>query len=257
VAFDGTNALVVWQDFRSGTSFDIYAARMDSTGLVLDAAGIPLSIAAFDQNSPAVAWDGSNYAVAWRDFRSGSNSDIFLARLSSTGVVLPKDVSGIAVTSTPVNSSNPALVAGASLQAAVTYNRLVEGTLLGSQRALLHFEYECPFDGGGARGPCLLTPAHATASGAGAPPPTFTWAKGGTSVARVEFSASPIFAKPRVWSGSFKSMTTFAPTTAQWSAITALAAPGSPLYWRVLGKTSSASTKVYLSADSYMFTVGP
>jgi len=41
------------------------------------------------------------------------------------------------------------------------------------------------------------------------------------------------------------------------SAIAALAAPGSPIYWRVLGKTSAVSTKVYPSADNYTFTVGP
>jgi hypothetical protein len=171
--------------------------------------------------------------------------------------VLPKDVSGIAVTSTPVNSSNPALVAGASLRAAVAYNRLVEGTPLGSQRALLRVEYECPFDGGGTRGPCLLTPAHATALSAAALPPTFTWAQGGTSTVRVEFSANPTFAKPRIRSGSYKAMTTFVPTAAQWSAITALSAPGAPIYWRVLGKTSASSKKAYPSAESYTVTVGP
>jgi hypothetical protein len=46
VAFDGANFLVTWQDCRSDTSFDIYAARVTPQGTVLDPNGIPVSTAA-------------------------------------------------------------------------------------------------------------------------------------------------------------------------------------------------------------------
>src|SRR5262245_14327975 len=43
VAFDGTNWLVVWQDTRANaTGSDIYAARVNAAGVVLDPGGFPV-----------------------------------------------------------------------------------------------------------------------------------------------------------------------------------------------------------------------
>lgn len=44
MAFDGANFLVVWQDFRSGKHYGIYAARVTPAGKVLDAEGLPLDV---------------------------------------------------------------------------------------------------------------------------------------------------------------------------------------------------------------------
>jgi hypothetical protein len=54
-AFDGTNWLVVWHDYRNGSAPDIYGARVDQTGTVLDSLGIAISTAAGDQRYPRVA----------------------------------------------------------------------------------------------------------------------------------------------------------------------------------------------------------
>ena len=95
VAFDGTNYLVVWRDFRSGTSTDIYGARVTKAGTVLDSTGIPISTSAGSQTDPAVAFDGTNYLVAWTDNRSGSSTEIFGTRVTKAGTVL--DSTGVLV----------------------------------------------------------------------------------------------------------------------------------------------------------------
>ena len=94
VAFDGTNYLVVWQDGRSITEYDIYGTRLDKLGIVVDSLDIPISTAPSPQEFPAVAFDGINYLVAWDDQRNG-NYDIYGARVDQDGVVL--DSSGIGV----------------------------------------------------------------------------------------------------------------------------------------------------------------
>ena len=99
VAFDGTNYLVVWQDNRSGLSFDIYGARVTIEGVVIDTSGIMITSAPKDQESPVVGFDGVNYFVIWQDWRNDpgtyTNSDIYGARVTQSGVVL--DTEGIQV----------------------------------------------------------------------------------------------------------------------------------------------------------------
>ncbi len=94
-AFDGINYLVVWTDGRGSTGYDIYAARVSPAGVVLDSGGIPVSTADDQQHYPAVVFDGSNYLVAWTDWRNGFYSDIYAARVTPAGNVL--DPAGLPV----------------------------------------------------------------------------------------------------------------------------------------------------------------
>ena len=107
IAFDGTNYLVVWQDYRSSSYYDVYAARVTTSGLVLDPGGIPISTASNYQGPPAVAFDGTNYMVAWGDFRTYSY-DAYVARVSKSGVVL--DPSGIPVSAATGDENYLAIV---------------------------------------------------------------------------------------------------------------------------------------------------
>ena len=66
LAFDGTNYLVVWTTASPYT--DVYGARVSPSGTVLDPAGIEIAIrAGFNEVSPSVAFDGTNYLVAWEE----------------------------------------------------------------------------------------------------------------------------------------------------------------------------------------------
>jgi hypothetical protein len=81
--------ILVWQDRRNGNDIDIYVQQVGGSGAVqwtLD--GVPICTAAFDQFSPRIVSDGSGGAiVAWGDYRSGADSDIFAQRIDASGAV--------------------------------------------------------------------------------------------------------------------------------------------------------------------------
>lgn len=110
VAFDGTNYLVVWADERNFPAVytDIYGARVNQAGVVLDPAGIAISNAFYDQESPVVAFDNLNYLVVWEDRRNGnSNRDIYGTRVNQSGVVL--EPAGIAICTYQNNQRTPSI----------------------------------------------------------------------------------------------------------------------------------------------------
>ncbi len=102
-AFDGTNYLLAWADWRSGTG-DLYATRVSPDGAALDASGIPISTAPGDQEWPATAFDGTNYLVVWEVFDGVGSSAVYGARVSPGGAVL--DATGIPISS-PVTGYRP------------------------------------------------------------------------------------------------------------------------------------------------------
>ncbi|MHC4251396.1 MAG: PKD domain-containing protein [Planctomycetota bacterium] len=64
----GGEYLVVWQDSRDGiTDWNIYGARVGVDGLVKDAAGLALVTASSNQDAAAVATDGGDALVVYRD----------------------------------------------------------------------------------------------------------------------------------------------------------------------------------------------
>ena len=87
-------------------SADVCGARISSAGALLDSARVLLSQNAFDQAYYSVAFDGTNYMVAWSDDRSG-NADVYVARVKQDGSIL--DASGIRVTSDASDQYDPAI----------------------------------------------------------------------------------------------------------------------------------------------------
>jgi hypothetical protein len=108
VAFGTTSYLAVWQDYRSHSTYDIYGARVGTDGTVLDT-GIPISTAATSQYAPSVAFDGTNWLVAWQDNRNGGERECYFTRVSQSGTVL--DPAGIRLGSCPDNYDDAAQLA--------------------------------------------------------------------------------------------------------------------------------------------------
>jgi len=106
-AFDGSNFLVVWADCRNGTYTDICGARVNPDGTVLDPSGFVISLAAYDQRYPAVAFDGTNFFVVWDDYRRGHAYDIYGARVTPAGTVL--DPAGIIITQATCDQLRPTI----------------------------------------------------------------------------------------------------------------------------------------------------
>ncbi|MFN7131838.1 MAG: hypothetical protein ACK4N5_07140, partial [Myxococcales bacterium] len=107
VAAIGSDFLVVWSDRRSGTSWDLFAARIGADGTVKDPGGIAVSNASGDQSEPAVACGVTECLAAWRDTRTTTNGDVYFARLSPAGSVL--DLGGKLLETLSGVSSSPAV----------------------------------------------------------------------------------------------------------------------------------------------------
>jgi phosphosulfolactate phosphohydrolase-like enzyme len=92
IVSDGSGgAIITWYDSRnSSTSYDIYAQRINGSGVVQWAAnGVVICNATRYQYRPEIVTDGSGGAIiTWYDYRSTSTSyDIYAQRVSGSGAV--------------------------------------------------------------------------------------------------------------------------------------------------------------------------
>jgi hypothetical protein len=103
VAYNGTNYLAAWEDARNGTSnYDIYGARVDPGGVVLDPGGLGICTQGSHQAGAFVSSNGTNWLVTWSDLRNGAgNFDILGTRVGADGAVL--DGSGFSISTAAGN----------------------------------------------------------------------------------------------------------------------------------------------------------
>ncbi|HEY5920588.1 MAG TPA: EGF domain-containing protein, partial [Kofleriaceae bacterium] len=95
IASNGTDYLVAWEDGRADSLWavkDVYAARVTAAGSVIDPAGIAVCATPQFQDMIAIASDGADYLLAWRD-NSTSSPSVYTARVTSAAA-LP-DGSGV------------------------------------------------------------------------------------------------------------------------------------------------------------------
>ena len=116
VAFDPERSvyLVVWSDRRGGPGdHDIFAARVDTSGNVLDPDGLAVSSATGSQLTPDVAYAGDEFLVVWEDRRVGPGGDIYGARVSADGSLQVADAEGIELAGGEASQGRPSVTASA------------------------------------------------------------------------------------------------------------------------------------------------
>lgn len=104
VAYDGTNFLVVWE--YQEDDYDLYGARVSPAGTVLDPSGIAIATGPAHEYFPEVAFDGTNYLIAWRRAYSG-NYGIYGTRITQSGIVV--DPSGFLVSYSGATQGDPSI----------------------------------------------------------------------------------------------------------------------------------------------------
>ena len=120
-------SLAVWTDRRNvlgryvpddnagiGSDTDIYAARYDANGNLVDTTPIVINEAIYEQYLPHVAWNGQNWLVTWITKRRTNqfDVDILAVRVAPDGRVL--DSTPIPVYITPDSEGDPSYVTVAS-----------------------------------------------------------------------------------------------------------------------------------------------
>jgi hypothetical protein len=122
-------AVVVWQDLRSGTGWDLYARRINSAGTPQWAAnGVAVCVVApSNQTSARLVEDGSGgVIITWGDFRAG-NSDIYAQRLNASGVA-QWAANGVPVCVAANNQGGPEIVTDGAAGAIVAWEDARSGS---------------------------------------------------------------------------------------------------------------------------------
>jgi uncharacterized protein YjdB len=129
VSTDGAGgAIVTWKDNRTGLGYDVYARRVDALGVPhWTPDGVAMCTVDREQAGPTIISDGVGGAfVAWNDFRSGTNYDVYAQRVLDgvipTGVGDTPSASVVALAS---NYPNP-FSAGTTIDLSLSSDAMVE-----------------------------------------------------------------------------------------------------------------------------------
>lgn len=103
--FDGTNHFAVWEDQRNGsTNRDVFGARIEPDGSVVDTNGLGIATATRNQRFPKTAFDGTNYGVVYQ--HDGSFEDeIQMVRVdAATGAIVDATPATLAAATTSLQT---------------------------------------------------------------------------------------------------------------------------------------------------------
>lgn len=147
IASSGSGYLVVWADTRTalgpflglggpysgpglGTMTDLYGARLDANGNLLDSIPIVISEAMYNQTNPLVGWNGQNYLVVWMTQRASDRYyfDIMATRVAPDGTVLDNPPLLLKSGSTTNDNYNPWSVSSDGINWSVAYRSIDTAT---------------------------------------------------------------------------------------------------------------------------------
>jgi hypothetical protein len=123
IVSDGmSGAIISWTDYRTGTTADIYAQRVNSTGAVQwTATGVIICTASGDQIKSQLVSDGNNGAyITWEDHRNTGNSDIYAGRIASDAQ-LNWAATGYPICTSVNDQLNPMIIINGSLGAVIVW----------------------------------------------------------------------------------------------------------------------------------------
>ena len=116
-----TSHIVAFQDVADdfNTRSSLFGVRVGFDGTILDSLPFPISSESGPQGMPKIAFNGTDWLVAWRDGRVMFEEDIYAARVAQDGTV--RDPNGIAV-ATGTSNEAPSSVASDGTDFLVTWN---------------------------------------------------------------------------------------------------------------------------------------
>jgi len=123
-------AIITWEDFRNGVNYDIYAQRINSSGVVLwSLNGVSIATVTKDQTMPVITPDGSGGAIiVWSDFINSNFADIYAQKINANGTV-QWAANGICVCNAVNVQNNPTIISDGSGGAIITWQDTRDGAL--------------------------------------------------------------------------------------------------------------------------------
>jgi len=123
IVSDGVGgAIVVWQDYVTGTTSDLYAQRVAAAGAVQwTATGVIICTAAGNQIEPQIAIDGNHGAfLTWEDQRDTADFDIYAQRVAANAAI-NWPATGYPICAADSDQAKPAMVSDGNFGAVVAW----------------------------------------------------------------------------------------------------------------------------------------
>jgi hypothetical protein len=129
ISDDSDGAIITWSDFRNGTDNNVYAQRINVSGVVQwTADGVPISTAVRNQTWPKLISDGSGGAIiAWFEFSTVSDADIYAQRIDNSGIV-QWAMNGVAISTATNNQQSHTTISDSAGGAIIAWADYRSGT---------------------------------------------------------------------------------------------------------------------------------